>query len=436
MGYPNNTGTFYLGPWLQGLNNVEPPERLSGKEFSASANMVLDEIGVAETRPGTAVRISATTGQGLKKISEFEGLYFDEGKLYRMDVRSWTKTELASGYAKDKRISWAIIGSRAYFTNGTEHGRVHLPTWAVLEGFGTPAPEQTVTLSALAYGNLPIGRYFVSFTYIDAYGEESASPKLHFIELTAAGGINVALSGTVPSSVDAIRVYLTEVNGKRDELYRVVVLDTTDTSVQLTTRAFGSPLSTLFLEEIPVPDLITAYNGCLYFSVEDRVWHSDHMRYGLYHIRHNEIGWFSEDVSVLERSPDGIFVVADSTYAFVGSLPKEFVRKDNVLDARASKFSGKQVEGRLFKKEGIPDQEIPMWFSRRGPVLGLSEGRVFPLTKGRAEPDAYAKGASGMVEFNGVNAALTAVDEFGGQRDSLSLQDSFSVRVVNRGISE
>lgn len=434
MGHPRRSASFKLGPWRKGINNVGSPADLGDDELVNSDNFVFDAEGKAETRPGLVQRISGTSCFGLFGVNSYMGVFFDAGKLYKVDVRSWVATELASGYSVGRDVSWAKIGPRVYFTNGVEHGRIHIPTWEVLSGFGTPNPELGVTLSSLSYGSLNAGRYFVGISYVDSFGEESSIPELHFHEITSDGGINVALSGTVPSSVDVIRVYLTEADGDRRELFRVAEVDSTETSIQLDNNVFGSPAETLFLDEIPVPDLITAYNGYLFFSIAERVWSSQAQRWGLYHIDDDEIGWYPEDVTVLERGMDGIWIVADVTYAYIGSGPKDFRLVDNVHNYPASKFSGKQVEGELFG-EGLP-KDVPFWFSTRGPVIGLLDGQIKTLTKGRAEPDQYGKGASGMVKFNGVESVMTALDDFQGPRDSVSLQDSFDVRVISRGISE
>lgn len=435
MSYPDRTGEFKLGPWPKGINNVDDPMRLGADELQDSNNFILTDEGQANLRPGLVKRVTGTALSGIFRVNDTYGLFFDAGKLYRVNANTWDKKELATGYSSRKYTSWTKIGPRVFFTNGNEHGRVHVPDWSVLSGFGTPNPGLTVTLTALSYGSLPVGRYFVGITYVDALGEESGCPAIHFIELTAVGGIDVALAGTVPSNIDAIRVYLTEVNGKRDELYRVAVLDSTDTGIELTFREFGSPLETLFLDEIPVPDLITSYNGYLFFAINDRVWHSHVLRYGLYHEDHNEVGWYPDEVSVLERGQDGLWVVADITYAYVGASPKEFQLVDNVFDHPAVKFSGAQVEGNLFQQEGLT-KDVPLWFSTRGAVVGLPGGQVLPVMKGRAEPDRFRVGVSGTVEFNGVTSVVSALDERKGPGDSVGLQDTFSVKVIKRGLSD
>lgn len=434
MGYSQGSNIFKLGPWAKGINNVKDEAHLFDDELRDAENFVLNDLGIAETRPGLIKRVSATSAQGLYQVSETYAVYFDEGTLYRLDITNWSTTSLATGYTKGRRISWAMIGPRLFFTNGSEHGRIHIPTWAVLSGFGTADPNSQVSLSTLSHGGLCAGRYFIAITHVDLFGEESAATNLHFRELTAAGGIGVTLAGTPPAGVVGIRIYASDANGNRDEMYRVAELDASDTYYEFTDNAFGSPLETLFLNEIPVPDMITTYNGHLYFSIDQRVWYSETMRYGLYHIDHNELYWFPETVNVLEGGRDSVWVVADKTYAFVGDHPKDFNLMDDVFNHSAARFSGTQIEGSLFSEIG--SENVPFWFSTRGAVIGIENGKVLPLMKDRAEPDKYGVGASGTVEFNGVKSVMTALDNYSGPNDSVTLQDSFSVTVVNRGITE
>lgn len=435
MKYPGKSGSFKLGPWAKGLNNVKHEEDLDANELAEAENFIFNATGEAETRPGLIKRVDAFIASGLYKVSETIGVFFDAGKLYHLDVMTWEKTELASGFAVGKRTSWVTIGPRIFFTNGSQHGRIHVPTWEVLEGFGTSNPKFMTTLSSLGYGNLHPGRYFIAITYVDSFGQESGASGMSFIELESEGGISVSFSDT-PDKI--VRVYMTEAGGDRLELYRVDEINPAEgeTSAQITTANFGSPISTLFLDEIPVPDLITAYNGYLFFAVGSMVWSSEAQNYGLYHIDHNEVGTYPENVSVLERGLDGIFAVADKTYAYLGKGPKDFELLDNVFNYPAAKFSGRQVEGKLFSIEGIQGKDVPFWFSSRGAVIGLPGGTVLPISKGKAEPDRYAVGASGTIEFNGIESVITAVDESSGPSDSIGLQDTFSVRVVNRGITE
>jgi hypothetical protein len=47
-----------------------------------------------------------------------------------------------------------------------------------------------------------------------------------------------------------------------------------------------------------------------------------------------------------------------------------------------------------------------------------------------AEPDRYATGASGLLEYHGFSHLTTAVQDRTGARDSLSLADNFAIRVI------
>lgn len=436
MKYPPKAGRFVLGPWVKGLNNVEAQEDLENSEFAAGLNMVLDKHGEAETRPGLIQRVVGTNASGFFAVTNSEGIYTDNGDLIRLDARTWTTTTLISGLAEGRKLSAVVLGPRVYWTNGIDYGRIHVPTWETLEGFGTVNPAVEVTLTPTAYGDLPAGRYLLALTYVDAWGEESGTTKLHFVELSSQGGIAVALSAPAPAGVGGVRLYMTEPNGTREELYRVLELDDDETSAVITLREFGQPISTLFLQPIPVPDLVTAYNGHLFFAIGSMVWASETMRYGLYHEDFGEIGSYPQDVSVLERGHDGVFVSADRTYSYVGNHPNDFTLLDNVFNYEGVKGSGCQIDRDLFSLENVKAKQLPMWFTSRGAVLGMPGGTVMPVSRGRAEPDVYRRGVSGTVEFNGIETVLTALEERERPGDAVRLQDTFSATVIKRGLTD
>ena len=431
MSYPNGSNTFTLGPWPKGINNVEDETRLGKDELRDAENMVISDQGTVETRPGLVKLVDATSAFSLFPLDFSRGVYFDAGELWLFDVFTKEKVSLGSGFARGVRASWVRIGPRLFFTNGKEHGRIHIPTLQVLPGFGTVAPGLDVTVSALPYGSLAAGRYFLGFTFVDSFKEESGCPRLSFIETIA--GIRITFAGEIPAGVEKIRIYATGANGDRKEMYRVGEVDASSSGIDFISPEYGAPLRTLFLSEIPVPDLITAYNGYLFFAIGNEVFHSESQRFGLYHEDHNSVGIYAENVTVLERGQDGLWVVADRTHFYLGDIPKNFELNDNVFNYPAVKFSGCQIDGSLFGLD-IGTKAVPYWFSSRGAVLGLPSGKILPVSKGRAEPDFFGVGASGAVEFNGITSVVTALDEYKSPNDSLQLQDSFSVRVINRGI--
>jgi len=422
--------TVTIGPWANGLNNVKPLEELSNKEVSDADNFWFDERGDAQTRPGYEQRVSGVDCSGLVALDESRALYFDQGDLILLDTTDWSTKSLSSGFP-GTGYRWARIDDRLFFSNGKRHGRVFLDTLEVIQGFGCPDVTQKVTLSELGYGSLPEGRYFVGITWVNWLGEESGCRGVQMIE--ASKGILVQLEGTPPSEVASIRVYLSGANGTRREMYRVVELDATDTSFDITDMTFGSPLETLYLEAVPAPDLFCTYNGHLFFSKSNMVWASETMNYGLYDMDHGEVGYFPVRVTVLEPCVDGLFISADKTYAYTGPGPKD-LRRVVVSDARGVFGSGCQVDGSLFPE--APAIPLPFWFSNRGAYLGLPEGQVVPLTKGKTEPDVFQEGASGVIEYGGISGVVTSVNNRTADGDSVRMQDNFSVTVIDRGISD
>ncbi len=438
MTNPNRSAPYTLGPWPKGINNVKRVSTLDLDELRDARDFIFDEKGFGKTRPELSLDLSGTAMSGLFSVNSAEGLVFDAGTLYRVNPRSGLKIALASGYSSGLFTSYVEVGPEVFFTNGREYGRVNVVDWAVRDGFGTPNPDGlAVSLASAGFGTLPAGTYLVGLAFVDTLGEESGCQEVLSITLPSSGGITVSWAGTVPSGVGSIRIYASSTNGTREELDKFDEVPVSTSSIVIDGLFRGAALGTLFLEPVPVPDLVTLYNGRLYFAVDNKVFSTEPFRYGLYNEDNNEVGVFPEKVSVLEANVNGIFVVADRTYSYVGSGPKDFELNDSVFDFPASFGSGTQVEGKLFDGMGLQlSESAPYWFSSRGGVLGLPNGSVLALSRGRAEPKRFARGVSGMVEFEGAVGIVAGLQDETGPADSLAISDNFSVRVVKHGLSE
>jgi hypothetical protein len=435
MAYPKKSTSIKIGPFKKGIDNVEHPEGLGFDELVDSVNFLHDET-TSHLRPGYARRLAGTNMRGVFAVSSSQIIVFSSGDLLLVDINTWDAKTLKTGFSGTSP-TYERIGPRVFFSTGTEAGRLHVPTGAVLSGLGTPSPAAGLALAPLAFGELPAGTYRAGITQVDSWGEESGCSALSSITLPARGGIGVTLSATLPFSY---RLYLSEPNGAKDELFQVDEFPGTWTSVEVTGLDKGRELETLYLREIPPPSLLTLYNGRLYFALENRVYYSPPLRYGLYHPRFGLLGEFPERVTVLEqinvfptgyRKQNGIFVVADKVYAHMGQDPADMDLRSNVWDYPAAFGSGMQVDGQVLKFANLDlHHQVPYWFTPRGPVIGLPGGDILPLTRGVAEPDKYARGASGVLEHHGFTHVVTAVQEQTGPRDSVSLGDSFGVRVI------
>ncbi len=420
--------------WPAGINNVKHEDELAPEELRDSVNYAFDGQGIPERRISPTQRIAGTNCHSLWG-NGVQAVYMDDGALLLIDADTWTTTQLATGYT-NKWFSFAQIGHRLFFSNGEVAGRVNLIDKTVLPGLGTPTPALNVTAQASGFGGLPAGRYLIGMVYEDAAGEESGCPGVTSAQVQDGGAISISLEGTVPAIVDKIRVYVSEPNGRRDELYSYDRYAVDTTSLVINNTFTGRPLETMYLEAMPPCRYLTAYNGRLYGAIGSEVICSAVQRYGLYDADGDSLGLYPQEVTVLEHFNGGVFVVADRTYAYIGSGPGEMVLRDDVFGHPGVHHSGRQVPANLFPLEGLPSGDLPYWFTSRGAVLGLPGGEVRPLMKGKAEPARFAKGATGVVEINGASQVITAVQGRTGPVDTFAIQDKFAVRVVKNGLSD
>jgi len=436
MKFPTKSAPFSFGPWRKGINNVKPLTQLGMDELAESKDFVFDQQGFAKTRPSLEKMVDGTAMSGFLPVTGDSALVFDNGELLRVWPASGQKEVLASGYSVGRHVSWARAPTAAsvFFTNGAEYGVVSLQDWTVQEGFGTQNPDYlTMTPVSAGFGSMPAGTYLVGMTAVGELGESGCS-QLVPITLAEQGGIAVSWTGTVPTGVSTFRVYASGPNGTRDEVELFEEVESSETSLVVDSLSRGRPLETLFLEQVPVPSLICFYNGRLFFAEGEGVFHTPPGRYGLFNRDNHELGVFPERVTVLEPGSDGLFVVADVTYSYVGKNPETWVMDDAAFPHGAVFGTGTQVTGSLlsFLDRRLP-RSVPFWFSTRGAVIGEPGGTVYPIMKGRAEPEQFASGFSGVLEHDGAQAVLTALKDKKGPADGVALQESFSVHVIKHG---
>lgn len=418
-----------LGPW-RGVNNFAAEDEVGAEWLLEAFNYFLTGPGFIDTVSPPVRVIEAEDGSSLWSNGKV-GIYKDGSTLLRIAEDNRTTAVLATGLPEG-RMAAARIGDKLFLSQNGYGCRVNLRTWDFSPGLGSPNPSSYIALTRVE-GGLPAGKYIVGLTFLDGLLEESGCPLYSTIELTTPGGIHVAYTGTAPSGVSRVNVYLGDSGISSMRQARRLLGGETEATITSLKR--GRRLETANLEELIAGELICTYNGRLYVAVGNEVYFSEYNRPGLMHPDFNELGTYPEDVKVLLAGSAGIWVVADRVYYYQGETANTFKYRDDVFPYSAAKGSGMMVPGRLFKGkvfEEFPDEELPYWFSDRGACVGLPSGQVVAPSFEVAEPGHYEEGASGVVKMGGATQLVSSVKKPRG--DSQAMRESWNVRVIQRGV--
>jgi hypothetical protein len=408
-----------LGPFTAGINNVQPVTNVPNNALRDAVNFDLDDAGKARVRGGYTKLIEGTNAHSLWG-ADTTMLYVNDGAMYQLDPATMATISIAAGFST-RSVSYARVGSLVYFSDGRNTGRYDLATGTYYPGFTLPAPS---VIFGSAGGETT---HVVAATYLGAMGESGTTPLIHI-----TGTPTVTYSGVAPIGAEHLRIYVTPDGGQRESLYAAdTIRATTPLTNALVYAGRGRACETQYLEPLPAGDILRIFHGRMYSAVGSVVYYSEALRYGLYNPMRGLLLQFPERVTVMEPTPQGLFVVADRTYFFAGTDPTDFKLRDDSHNFPAVFGSGCQVPGHQFTVQDVSLPEtVPYWFSSRGAVLGLPDGRVHPLTMGRAEPAQYERGASGLLEIDGISKVVTAVRGKTQEANAIALTDSASFTVI------
>ncbi|HET6631530.1 MAG TPA: hypothetical protein VFG73_02325 [Rhodanobacteraceae bacterium] len=297
--------------------------------------------------------------------------------------------------APGEPVSYALVGDRVYWSNGTDRGLV---TAAGEDApWGCPTPAGLPALALADAGALAAGRYHVSITYALGSGEESGAPTPAWIDVPDGGGI--ALSGVpqppADSGVTEIRVYVSAPGG--DVLHRARSLLVGVTETQLGAGQRGRPLDTQGLASMPAGRLVRVHAGRLWCLGDDGwlVW-SEALRYGLTEPPRNRLHVTGQP-SLLEAvgggtDGAGMYLAAGQRTYFLAGPPERMTP--------AVSYPHGAVPGTAICVPGSAlgletSAQVAYWLADNGAaVVGLPGGIVQPLREHQAVAPSAKRGAS------------------------------------------
>jgi hypothetical protein len=230
----------------------------------------------------------------------------------------------------------------------------------------------------------------------------------------------------------AVRVYMSNANG--EELYAARDVSPGTTSTVLTGLPDGKALEVQFLEPLPAGHLVRKYNGRLYSAVDNVLFYSQAMRYGLCNLAFDYIE-FDSRIDAVRPVEGGIFVSAGKrVHFFSGNDPDQFERS---LAHPYGIVEGTDVEVRagLFSFESLKTGTVAVWWSKNGTmVIGLPNGQVLPIRDGELSLPEFSRGATMVREQDGIQQLVSVLQDPRSVNSPLAARDEATVAVHRNGI--
>ena len=276
-------------------------------------------------------------------------------------------------------MSYAEVDDLIYISNPYWNG-VYNHVTDSLSSWGVALPPGPVLLATT--GNMPAGVYNVCMTNV-TNGELSGNGPINTITLDTVGGISILNRPT-----GAI-VWCTDCN--EGVFYRIGSVDAIHDISTI------EPLPSLFCSPPPFMTNLCYAFGLIWGSVGNIVYYSQPFKLSWFRLNMNRFT-FETDVTMIAQVPTGLFVGAiERTVFLAGTEPAKMTQS----------FAGTgAIRGTLAYCNNVPalndvlqtsekgHQDVPIWRSRDGIVIGNAAGKLYNLSKNKLMMDSPSSGAS------------------------------------------
>lgn len=368
-----------------------------------ATNVDIDNDGHVSRRKGYSQKLS---GSGYHSLFETKrGLLMachkDEIGVY--DPPSNTFTVLAN-MAEAYFTSFAELNGNIYFVNPGDKGMIKKGTTTV-KTIGVPLPNATPGFAPGSNGNLVAGRYGVSYTLVDADGEESPLGPLVVVTLPNRGSIVGTMFSTFAGHT--YRIYMTTADGT--ELYQADEFDANVASYTIRDHYEGRQPETQYLSQLPFGYTIRAHGSRLYVATSDFVFYSEAFQPHLTNAAHNFLPIVGFP-TMLQPIDTGIFV-GDSTGVkfYRGEDPATFEPKE-VSTEPVVFNTAVAVPGEFLPRELGSSGVSAIWLAPSGYQVGLPSGDVVRLHTNQVQLPKYVQGCAAVSVRDGRKQLITPVN--------------------------
>ena len=369
--------------WSKGSNNLARPGRLVADAAGDSAarkllNLDVGADGVPTLRAPYAMLRTGSDVRALFSVRDYL-VYADGAELRSLNTVT-NEAALLGSLRSTAPLAGAVLNDTLYLSSATDSLRTDGMT---LKAWGVTQPGLTVSVTT---GQLRAGVYKVAATAVGPDGEESGASVV-IIRVPDGSGLLVSTADVRP-----LRLYAGVANSSTLYYQRLLLNTTTlssvgDASERLTTDGL-----------VPLGDCdgLAAHHSVLVGHKDNCVVFTSPMHP---HLTDPLSGFFQygAKVDAVAATDGGVYVLADKTY-FLTGLETATPQQRVVLATGG-------VAGSVV---ALPDGRVS-WFTRYGQAMGDPSGAVVLMNKDTYAPDLAARGAAGLIEYNGHQMVVTTL---------------------------
>lgn len=198
------------------------------------------------------------------------------------------------------------------------------------------------------------------------------------------------------------------------------------------TDTFGA-VSGQLLGNVPTATELEYYKGRIYLGHEKVLWTTELYLYDLVD-RVRGFMHFEHNITMIEAVDDGLYVGTEAQLLFLQGTHAEGLKMTVILEepvVRGSAVDVPVAEAHPQAKNGpVPEGVAPMFLTGAGICLGLENGQVHNLTRGRVVFPAAERAAALYRGDQGANAYVAVMDSAGEPEAAARIGDYVEAEIV------
>lgn len=363
------------GPFTTGIDNVSEDEALPLSAVREALNTDFSADGDARRRGGAVLKTAASGLHSLWSSGKAGNpAYVMQGPVlnrirpdFSLEPLITMPSDGETGYDESENTVWlANAGGCAMIRDG-EASLLGVPETAAFSA--DPA----------SVGGLTAGRYLACIAFQLPGGEEGAASPARQVDVLEGGGL--LLTWTVPAELPAgstACVFVSQTNG--DALYlRAIAPASMGTGYTVGAMTPGRLCGTRHMRRMRGGSLVQHWQGRLLVARGRTLLFSEPMQPGLYSPRHGFIQ-FAGQITMLAALPGALYVgQPDGVHVLLGNRPSELPKKRAGVAPPVPGASHKIQANLLDARLKIDGDEVAVWLSENGYVLGTSAGNIIEL---------------------------------------------------------
>lgn len=352
---------------FNGLKTQDESWEVGFDGFVIAENIDLSRKSKVSRRPGRADTTYVPGGTIHTAWADSELFIFQEGTSLLRFRSATNVTTLRTGLSTGGDLT-AHRGQddRVYWSNGFETGVIDLD--GNNRGCGVGVPSRDV--GVIGSGNLCAGRYTYTFTFVESDGRESGAPLPTTVEIADdESGLTFSLGADLLR-----RFYISEANGTLMYLASEVPVGATSFNYRAGKPSTNIPLDRLLMAPPPAWNDIDWYRASLLFAVDDLLVYSEDFNYELVDQSKNFLS-FGQRIHTIAAVEDGFYVGTGKAHYWLTGTDMASLSLLKVANYGSVPGTKVYVDGTVVGS-GEATEELPIWATKRGFVVGLPGGTL------------------------------------------------------------